>query len=379
MQEYSEDDTRPFFYRFWARSPPKGDVSVFSSSWYGLMLDGFGEDDDKKLFARRLDEAAGFEKAMTDSGYLIIKLFLHISKEEQRTRQNKLEKDPVRSFLLTKSDKEQNKKYGKYLKAIESMVDATDTPNAPWTIVEAESKRFATIKVIKAVIQALETRLNSPVATAAPVKSNGPIPQALQGVDLSKSFPSEDYKARLDELQDKLRRLQFMAYHGGVPVAIVFEGWDAAGKSGGIKRITEPMDPRGYQVFPTSAPNDVEIAHHYLWRFWRDVPARGRISIFDRSWYGRVLVERVEGLTPPADWKRAYDEINEMEKEWAENGTILVKFWLHIGLDEQLKRFEAREFNPFKSYKITGEDWRNRDKWNKYVAAANEMFARTNT
>jgi polyphosphate kinase 2 (PPK2 family) len=164
-----------------------------------------------------------------------------------------------------------------------------------------------------------------------------------------------------------------------IPVVIAYEGWDAAGKGGNIRRLTEHLDPRGYEVVPIAAPNDIELAHHYLWRFWREVPKAGHITIFDRTWYGRVLVERVEGFCTVTDWRRAYREINEMERHLTAFGTVLCKFWLQIDRKEQLRRFREREAIAYKKWKITDEDWRNRRKWKAYQAAVEEMLARTST
>ncbi len=375
-----EEKVRPYFWRFWVKTPQKGQMAILSRSWYSQTLaKSFeGKMNDAQVL-ERYDETKMFEKTLSDDGCLIIKFFLHISKKEQRSRLDKMEKDPVASWLVSKFDRDQNKDYERYLEAYSDMIGYTDTDYTPWNIIEAENKKFATVKIYNTVIGAMEKRL-------APQKPSKLVPAAkgkreliLENTDLTGSLEEGDYKVKLDALQDRLRRLQFMVFRQGIPVIFVFEGWDAAGKDGGIRRLTENMDPRGYQVDSYAAPNDVEKSHHYLWRFWKEMPADGDVTIFDRSWYGRVLVERVEGFCTPAEWSRAYGEINEMERELAEDGAIIVKFWLHISWDEQLKRFERRELDPLRQYKITDDDWRNRDKWDKYVVAADEMFMKTNT
>ena len=202
---------------------------------------------------------------------------------------------------------------------------------------------------------------------------------ALSGVDLSKSLEREEYKERLNKLQKKLSMLHNELYRLRIPVVLGFEGWDAGGKGGAIKRLTSHLDPRGYAVHPTAAPNDYEKVHHYLWRFWKDMPKAGHVAIFDRTWYGRVMVERIEGFCSEANWKRAYQEINEMEAHIAHSGAIIIKFWLHIDKDEQERRFKERQTTPGKEWKITDEDWRNREKWDQYEVAVNEMLLRTST
>ena len=201
----------------------------------------------------------------------------------------------------------------------------------------------------------------------------------LDGVDVSLTMTKEDYKKRLSVLQKELTRLQNEMYLKRIPVVVALEGWDAAGKGGAIKRLTEPLDPRGYEVVPTAAPNDIEKAHHYLWRFWRAVPKDGHMTIFDRTWYGRVMVERIEGFCSQAEWHRAYREINQMEQNLKDHGVIVLKFWLQIDKDEQERRFNERLEDPEKQWKITDEDWRNREKWDEYVKAVDEMILRTST
>jgi polyphosphate kinase 2 (PPK2 family) len=203
----------------------------------------------------------------------------------------------------------------------------------------------------------------------------------LNTIDLSVNLTKEEYVRDLIRYQLQLRVLAYQLYEQKRPLIMVYEGWDAGGKGGNIKRITEKLDPRGYEVFPIAAPKGEDKTHHYLWRFWRRLkaPDEKQILIFDRSWYGRVMVERLEGFCTEEEWKRAYREINEFERQLVDFGTILVKFWIQISKDEQLRRFEARKEIPYKAWKLTDEDWRNREKWDLYEEAVNDMLLKTST
>jgi len=201
----------------------------------------------------------------------------------------------------------------------------------------------------------------------------------LESVDLTRHLNEKRYLVRIRELQVRLRELHFRIYAKRIPVLALFEGWDAAGKGGAIKRVTETLEPRGFTVSSFSAPRGDEKTHHYLWRFWRALPRAGHLGVFDRSYYGRVLVERVEGFCSEDEWRRAYREINDFEAQQASFGMVICKFWLHISKEEELRRFKGRERDPFRSYKLTAEDWRNRARWDDYQAAVEEMLARTST
>jgi polyphosphate kinase 2 (PPK2 family) len=201
----------------------------------------------------------------------------------------------------------------------------------------------------------------------------------LSQVNLNLTLTKEEYLQQLIRYQVALSQLGYQVYVQKRPVVMVFEGWDAAGKGGAIKRLTEKLDPRGYVVYPIAAPDGEDKTHHYLYRFWRRLPERGQIAIFDRSWYGRVMVERIESFCTDAEWKRAYREINQFERQLADFGTIIFKFWMHVGKDEQLRRFQERESTPYKTWKLTAEDWRNREKWDRYEEAVEEMLLKTST
>ena len=285
---------------------------------------------------------------------------------------------------MTEADWKRNKEYSEYLKINEEMLEKTDTDYAPWVIVEAMDKNYAALKIISSVTARLEKELEKKAAlTKSEKKAAKAVDKyksgVLSGVDLSKALSNKEYKQKLDSLQKKMEILHSELYQLRIPVVICFEGWDAGGKGGAIKRLTSHMDPRGYQVNPTASPNDTEKAHHYLWRFWNNMPKAGHIAIFDRTWYGRVMVERIEGFCSEAEWKRAYQEINEMEEHLTNSGCIVLKFWLHIDKDEQERRFKERMENLAKQWKITDEDWRNREKWDEYEKAVDEMLVRTST
>jgi polyphosphate kinase 2 (PPK2 family) len=243
------------------------------------------------------------------------------------------------------------------------------------------------VKIFKTVIGRIEQRMNALEQAAEKKDVIGPaqndndmlLTSTLGQSDLTLFLEREEYEKTLDIYQKRIRELEHEVYVERLPVVIVYEGWDAAGKGGNIKRLVAKMDPRGYEVIPIAAPNDIEKAHHYLWRFWMQMPKAGHIAIFDRSWYGRVLVERVEGFAQLHEWKRAFREINEMEQQWVNFGAVLFKFWLHISPEEQLRRFEERQKNEHKKWKITEEDWRNREKREQYREAVDEMLLRTST
>lgn len=385
-----EESLRPFLWRFWTRTPARGRIAIFDRSWYGrVLVERVDKIVKKRVWQEAYEDICAFERQLAADGAVIVKFFLHIEADEQKRRFKKLEKNKATAWKVTKEDWKHHKEYDKHLEAVEEMLARTDRAYAPWTVVEAHDRRFATVKVFQCVIRAIENRIvekrneeaargKKPATTETEI---APLPSSsiLDNVDLSLALEREEYDEALEKCQKRIRELEHEVYVRRLPVVIVYEGSDAGGKGGNIKRLVRGMDPRGYEVIPVAAPNDVEKAHHYLWRFWRDVPKAGHIAIFDRSWYGRVLVERVEGFCRPDEWKRAYAEINEMERQFAEWGAAIVKFWIHISQDEQLRRFKERENNPAKQWKITEEDWRNREKWGQYKAAVDEMLYRTST
>jgi polyphosphate:AMP phosphotransferase len=378
-----EEYMRPFLWRFWLRLPAAGRIAIFDRSWYrGVLHDRAGKSADKEEWNRTFREIQSFERQLTDNGTVIVKFFLHISKKEQKKRFKALVENYATTWKVSKDDWKQHRHYNHLKKCVQDMLDHTSRPNAPWTVVEATDYRFASMKITKTLIAALSGACAKKTKPGRRLKAPalpGRVPPILDKIDLSLSMTKEEYEAGLKKYQERLREMENEIYLKRIPVLIVYEGWDAAGKGGNIRRLAQALDPRVYEVVPVGPPNDVEKAHHFLWRFWQKVPKAGHITIFDRSWYGRVMVERVEGFCSEAEWKRAYREIREFEADCTEFGIVIVKFWLHISPEEQLLRFKQREKISYKRWKITDEDWRNRTKWDKYKKAVDEMIYRTST
>ena len=393
-KESEEERMHPFLWRFWTKLPEKGRITIFDRSWYQKLLkerfeNNIGKSEHEHYHIRAklhaiTKDILSFEEQLQKDSMVIIKLFLHISKKEQKRRLDKLQELEETAWRVTKEDERQNKQYSEYIEIVEEMLEKTDSSYAPWNIIEAENKEFATIKIIKLIIYYLEQALLEKEkkkidSNLIEERESSISLGVLQSVDLSKTLDKDNYKKQLDKLQKKLGILQNQIYKLRIPVIIGFEGWDAAGKGGTIKRLTSHLDPRGYAVFPTLSPNDIERKYHYLWRFWKNMPKDGHISIFDRTWYGRVMVERIEEFCSEEEWKRAYTEINQMEEQLYHSGALILKFWLHIDKEEQERRFKSRMKTPEKRWKITDEDWRNREKWSEYEVAVDEMLVRTST
>ena len=383
--ETQEEQYHPFLWRFWNKTPEKGRIAIFDRSWYGkLLVERYEKKTHKKDIPGVLEDIENFEKQLTDDGTLLIKFFLAISEKEQGKRFDKLLSKEETSWRVSKADKDRNKHYEEYARMADEMLTRTDTEYAPWTIIEAHDERYAAVKILTTVVEAFEERYEKEQITQ-PRQIDGKFGQndlkesVLKKVDLSKRLDRETYVKKLDELQKKLTLLHSEIYAKRIPVVLAFEGWDAGGKGGAIKRLTRALDPRGYTVNPTSSPNDIERAHHYLWRFWTKMPKDGHIAIFDRTWYGRVMVERIEGFCTTQEWQRAFKEMNQMEQQLVNHGAIVIKFWMHIDKEEQERRFKERQENPDKQWKITDEDWRNREKWELYEQAVDEMMVRTST
>ena len=384
--EATETEKRyPRMKRYFENIPEYGKLSVMDRSWYReLAAARLEEGISDKEYKRRLTSVTTFERQLTDDGYVIIKLFLHISKDEQKKRYDKLEESSSTSWRVTDKDIRQNKHYNDYFDAFEDMLEKTNTDNAPWYVINAEDKQYARFAlfdiVTKRLSEALEREVSYPagqdVSALFPMQKT---PKLSEVVLSDKIVAPEDYSVRLKELQKELSKLHGKLYKKKIPVIIAFEGWDAAGKGGAIKRVGSALDPRGYEAVPIASPTALEKAHHYLWRFWTRLPKDGHITIFDRTWYGRVMVERLEGFTPIERCAMAYREINEFERELHESGVIILKFWVQIDKDEQLRRFTDRMNTPEKRWKITDEDWRNREKWDLYEAAVDEMIQKTST
>lgn len=384
-----EERKRPFLWRFFTKTPAKGRIAIFDRSWYTkAMRERFEDLTTKKEMEFVYDEINQFERLLVEDGCVILKFFLHITKHEQKRRFEDLESDQNTAWRVTKFDWEQNKHYKEYIKFCDEVLEKTDEEYAPWTIIEAEDEKYGIAKMYHKVITTLEAKCKEYTQkdSKSSVKQVEKLKQeerfqngVLRKVDLTKEITKEQYKKKLHDLQKRLAKLQDAMFLKKIPAVLVFEGWDAAGKGGAIKRLTKTLDPRVYEVVPISAPNETEYAHHYLWRFYEHIPEAGHLAIFDRSWYGRVMVERIEGLCSEEEWNRAYGELNFFEKQMTDSGALVLKFWLHIDKDVQEERFRKRQETPGKEWKITEEDWRNRSKWEEYEKAVDEMLVRTST
>ena len=378
-----EERRRPFLYRFFEKIPEAGKFTFLDSGWLDqIMNDRLAGKLDDKAYAQRVDSVKRFERGLTDNGYLVLKFFFHISKKEQESRIEALLSEKDTAWRVSEGDLWQNRHYDKCLEAFDRYLDDTTTPSAPWYIVDSKSKKFAELQVMETLCMGIETALHNE-SLAVPLLQNAfpliKMPK-LRDVPLEgKTLDEEEYKKELKELQAKLGQLHNRLYRKRVPVIIAYEGWDAAGKGGNIKRLTGALDPRGFEVHPIASPEPHEKARHYLWRFWTRLPKDGHIAIFDRTWYGRVMVERLEGFCSENDWQRAYYEMNEFEQELYNWGAVILKFWVQIDKDTQLARFTERQNTPSKQWKITDEDWRNREKWDLYEQAVDEMLQKTST
>ncbi len=385
-----EERERPPYWRFWRAMPGRGRVGIFFGSWYSrpLVRRAYGEIKPGR-FDTELDRIAAFEQMLVDDGAVLVKVWLHLSKAEQKKALKKLD----RAGRVTPLDWKHLKLYDRFIQASEHAIRRTDSGAAPWHLVEATDRRYREFTVGSILLKTLQQRLQAgPAKAAAPAVAPAAQAKARSGrtartasetvldqVDLTQKLGDNAYTESLETFQTRLARLSWAASRAKRSMVLVFEGWDAAGKGSAIRRVTQAMDPRLYRVVGIAAPTDEERAQHYLWRFWRHLPRAGFATLFDRSWYGRVLVERVEGFAPEAAWSRAYHEINEFEGQLAEHGIIVSKFWIHISPEEQLRRFRERATVAYKQYKITDEDWRNRKKWPDYQAAVNDMVTHCST
>lgn len=378
-----EEMERPPMWRYWRSLPPRGKIGMFIGTWYStpLIENVYGNISNAEL-DQRLERIIRFEKMLCDEGALFLKFWLHLSKSEQKKRLKSLEKDPGTQWRVTDKDWKHYKLYDRFHQVSERMLRATSSAESPWLIVDGSDPRYRYLTIGTAIHQALQKRLEQPETTTR----DEPFPpitlaidglQILQTLDLSKRLPKKQYEEELEKWQGKLNQLSRHKRFQSKSVVIVFEGPDAAGKGGAIRRITQALDARNYRVIPIAAPTEEEQLQPYLWRFWRHLPHPGKFALFDRSWYGRVLVERVEGYCSHADWMRAYGEINDFEEQLVRHNAIVVKFWLAIDQKEQLKRFKERENISFKRFKLTKDDWRNREKSADYELAVCDMVDRT--
>ena len=378
-----EEELRPLLWRFWNAVPAKGRFTLFARSWYSRALaekvNGIGWKDEVKRYTAQMRH---FERQLTDDGMLLLKFFLHITKEEQEKRMIEREYDFLRSWTVTRGDWDFHRHYDQYIPIIEGFIGETDRDNAPWTIISARDLRHTTLSVYEKLVGELEKtqkRMGKEKKMVYDGHFRARKKSVLRDVDLSTSLTRDEYDTLLPELQQQVYERHYLLYKRRIPLVIVFEGWDAAGKGGTIMRLVRWMNPRGYRVAPVGSPTATEKSYPFLWRFYQDLPKEGHITVFDRSWYGRVLVERVEGFCTKDEWQRAYREINEMEENFVDHGGGIVKFWLEIDNETQLERFRQREGDPKKQWKITTEDWRNRDRWDQYEIAVDDMLDNTST
>ena len=387
MEKTTEEQLmRPFLWRYAVGMPQAGHIAIFDRSYCMALLPdgGMVRDLDKMNRDGLYEDINAFEAQLVDSGVLILKFFLHISKEEQARRFKELLGNEDTKWRVTEKDLEQNLSYSRHYNIFSEILEKNSQGPTKWTALWADDSRQTAMAFLESATKAMEDAIeakinNKPPPTPKPAKASGKVPDILKKVDLSATISDDHYSKMLKQCQQQISSLGYKLYSKRRSVVIVYEGWDASGKGGNIKRLTQDMDPRGYDVFPISAPSADELAHHYLWRFWKGIPKDGHMTIFDRSWYGRVLVERVEGFCDEAAWRRAYKEINDMELHLHRHGVIIIKLWLHVSAEEQLRRFDARIKDPLKQHKIGEEDWRNRAKWSSYYAATNEMLHKTST
>lgn len=381
-----EERLHPPLYRFWLSLPEAGRITIFDRSWYDrLLVDRVDGRTKQRHLEQIFAEITSFERSLVERGTLLIKFFLHISKREQAKRFKKLRKNPATKWRIDQRDLRQHRRYDAWAKAVDEAIVRTDLLNCPWKVIPAHDKRWVSLTVFRELRAALSARVDTPPLGSTPPTLGGAAgtervsegSNPLSEVDLGQTLARPRYEFLLGRLKKKLRDLEHRIYKNRIPVVIVCEGWDAAGKGGSIRRLVAGLDPRGYEVIPVAAPNDIERRHHYLWRFWTRMPKDGHIAIFDRSWYGRVLVERVEGFCARTEWIAAYEEISAMERSLVNHGTVLVKFWFHVDPEEQLRRFQRREQSPEKRWKITNEDWRNRERWKDYEAAVADAIRLT--
>jgi len=363
--------------------PEAGKFTFFDGYWMNEAVSpAADEKSDEKEYHKRIRSINTVERSLTDNGYLVMKFFFQISQKEQEKRLKALREDKNTRWRVTDDDLDENRHYDEVIRRYDRYLTDTDPSSSPWYVIDAKDKKWAELQVLRFLNQGIDTALRNK-ALAVPILQNTfPLTRVrpLREISLKdKTLTDEAYDEQLDALQKELRKLHNEIYRRRIPVIIAYEGWDAAGKGGNIKRITSALDPRGFEVHPIASPEPHEKARHFLWRFWTRLPRDGHIAIFDRTWYGRVMVERLEGFCSENDWQRAYNEINEFEKELADWGAVIIKFWVQIDSDTQLARFTERQNTPEKRWKITDEDWRNREKWDQYEEAVDEMLAKTST
>lgn len=382
------DQHHPEMWRFWQVLPPKGHIGILFGSWYTDPLEAHARGGDKHdRFVHRLERIRHFERMLVAEGVVLVKLWFHLSKKAAKERMKLLEADPKTAWRVTRQDKDNLRHHDDFVRVSDEALRKTSTGEAPWLVIEGSDEAYRHLTAGRHLLSVLQALHEQPPERRKPGRARTEVLEApdldhrslLAAQDYTRHLARKRYEDELETLQGRLNLLSRDPRMQKRALVVVFEGMDAAGKGSTIRRITQALDARFYRVVPVAAPNENERAQPYLWRFWRYIPRHGHAVIFDRSWYGRVLVERVEGFCSEADWMRAYDEINEYEEELVEAGVVIVKFWLAVTSDEQLRRFQERQETPHKTYKITPDDWRNREKWPQYERAVGQMIDRTST
>ncbi len=391
VEPTQDEKERPEYWKYWRDLPPNGRVAFFLSPWYYNPVSKYiSRESSLEEFESELNRIRHFENNLVESGSIIIKIWLHLSKKDQKKRLTQLEKSKLTSWQVSKQDWKNWKDYDNYIASAEKMILETHQAKTPWFLIDGSNRNFREIEVAELVRHALKVAIsntNVPQITEEAITGSS---ESIDSLDIQEktvleslrndlNLDKKEYEKELIKQQNNLGKLQRELFEKEIRLVLVFEGPDAAGKGGAIKRIIQALNPRSYHIFPISAPSAEEKSQHYLWRFWKTIPRKGHVAIYDRSWYGRVLVERVEGFATEKEWKRAYSEINDFEKQWVENDSIVLKFWVHISEEEQFKRFQERENTPYKSWKITPEDWRNRNRWPDYELAVHDMIQYTGT
>lgn len=380
-----EEAERPRVWRYWRALPPKGKIGMFFGAWHTQpIIDRVTGRIGAGQFDQHISEILRLERMLVDEGVLLLKFWFHLSKAQQKKRLRELEKDPVTNWRVTKNDWDLFRRYDDFTAVCEPFVRRTSTGEAPWLVVSGADPRYRSLTVGRTLLAALRERLDEKPVARLPDRNPPLLPQidklnVIRALQLDQALSKKQYEKQLEHWQGRLNVLFRDPRLRQLSVVAVFEGSDAAGKGGAVRRVTRALDARGYQTISVAAPTEEERAQPYLWRFWRHIPRRGRLAIFDRSWYGRVLVERVERFCKEADWMRAYSEINDFEQQLAQHNILVVKFWLTTSKEEQYRRFKEREKVSFKRFKITAEDWRNRKKWDAYELAVCDMVDRTST
>ncbi len=378
-----ENESRyPFLYPYACAMPENGKIMFLESGWMENVVRKFiRREITREEYRRRIRAINEFERQLRDGGYIVLKLFLHIDREEQLDRLETLYGSMETRWRVTEDDLWQNREYEQFLKVYEEVMDKTEE-SVKWHVLDARKRKTAVRDALQLMTSKIEKALEKGRYVGEPFEEKFPLIDMpkLKDVDLSPAIEDdEEYKKELKKLQARLSELHNKIYERKIPVILCYEGWDAAGKGGNIRRVAYPLDPRGFDVHPIASPLPHELNRQYLWRFWTRLPRSGHIAIFDRTWYGRVMVERLEGFCSEKDWKRAYNEINEFERQLTDWGAVVLKFWIHIDPDTQLARFTERQNTPEKQWKITDEDWRNREKWPQYEEAVDEMLKKTST